>query len=85
MNNDCVNTQNKLTKIRPLILIVRDEFVKIEPEEECNSVDEQIIPSKTKYLSIRQYNSKKPKKWELKNLVRAGIYGFMYDFFVYDG
>ena len=64
--------------------MVQDEFVKIEPEEH-NSVDEHIIPSKTKYSSIRQYNPKKPKKWGFKNLVRVGISGFMYDFFIYDG
>ena len=40
---------------------------------------------KTKYSSTRKYNPKKPKKWGLKNLVRGGISGFMYDFFVYDG
>ena len=30
--------------------------------EEFNSVGKQIIPSKTKYSSLRQYNLKKPKK-----------------------
>ena len=64
--------------------MVRDEFVKIESEEH-NSVDEKIIPSKTKYSFIRQYNPKKPKKWRFKNLIHARISGFMYDFFVYDG
>ena len=48
-------------KIRPLISMVRDESVKIE-HEEYNLVDKQIIPLKTNYLSIRQYNPKKPKK-----------------------
>ena len=41
--------------------------------EEYNSVDEQIISSKTKYSSIRQYNSKKQKMWEFTNIVCAGI------------
>ena len=48
-------------------------------------MDEQIIPSKTKCSSIRQYNPKKPKKWGFKNLVRAGSSGIMYDFFIYEG
>ena len=39
VNNDSINAQDKLDKIYPL---------KIEPEE-YNSVDEQIILSKTKY------------------------------------
>ena len=81
VNKDSINTQDKLAKIRPLISMVWDEFVKIEPEE-YDSVDEQIIAAKTKYSSNRQYNPKKPKKLGFKNLVRAGISGFMYDFFV---
>ena len=84
VNNESINGEDKLAKIRPLILALRNQFVKVEPEE-YHSVDEQIIPSKTKYSSIRQYNPKKPKKWGFKNLVRAGSSGFMYDFFVYDG
>ena len=84
VNNRSINAQDKLAKIRPLISMVREEFVKIEPEE-YDSVEKQIIPSKTKYSSIRQYNPKKTVKWKFKNLVRAGISGFIYDFFIYDG
>ena len=84
VNNDSINAQDKLAKICPLISMVRDEFVKIEPEE-YKWVDEQIIPVKAKYSSIRQYNPKKPKRWGFKNLVHADIAGFMYDFSVYDG
>jgi hypothetical protein len=53
--------------------------------EENHSVDEQIIPAKTKYSKIRQYNPKKPIKWGFKNIVRAGSSGFMYDFYIYPG
>ena len=84
VNNGSINAQDKLAKIRPLISMVREEFVKIEPEE-YNSVYKQIIPSKTKYSSIRQYNPKKTVKWKFKNLVRAGISGFIYDFFIMMG
>ena len=48
-------------------------------------VYKQIIALKTKYSSIRQYKPKKPKNSGFKNLVRADISGFMYDFFAYDG
>ena len=44
-----------------------------------------IIPSKTKFSKIRQYNPKNPKKWGFKNLVRAGSSGMMYDFYIYSG
>ena len=84
-NNDYDElTDDKLFKIRPLIEAVRDECVKVEPEE-YQSVDEQIIPSKTKFSKVRQYNPKKPKKWGFKNLVRAGNSGIMYDFYLYAG
>ena len=58
---DSINAQDKLAKMCPLTSMLRGEFMKIESEE-YNSVDEKIIPSKTKYSSIRQYSSKKPKK-----------------------
>ena len=48
-------------------------------------MDEQIIPSKTKSSSIRQYNPKKSIKWGFKNLVRAGSSGIMYDCLVNEG
>ena len=75
---------DKLFKIRPVIENVRQQCLKIIPEE-SHSIDEQIIPAKTKYSGIRQYNPKKPKKWGFKNLVRAGASGIMYDFYIYVG
>ena len=84
VNNDSINARDKLAKICPLISMVRDEFVKIEPEE-YKWVDEQIMPVKARYSSIRQYNPKKPKRCWFKNLVHADIAGFMCDFSVYDG
>ena len=74
------NTGNKLHKIQPLLEHVRNNCIEIEPEQE-HSIDEQIIPAKTKYSGIRQYNSKKPVKWEFKNFVRAGSSGITYNFF----
>ena len=62
---------DKLFKIRPLLDMVRINCLKVEPEE-VMSVDEQIIPSKTKRSGIRQYNLKKPIKWDFKMLFRAG-------------
>ena len=77
-------SNDKLFKVRPVLERVRERCLIIEPEEN-HSVDEQIIPSKTKYSKVRQYNPKKPVKWGFKNLVRAGSSGFMYDFYVYAG
>lgn len=78
------NKDNKLYKIQPVLEHVRNNCIKIEPERE-HSIDEQIIPAKTKYSGIRQYNPKKPVKWGFKNFVRAGSSGIMYDFFLYTG
>ena len=56
-----ISAQDKLAKICPLISIVRDKFVKIEPEEH-NSVDKQIIPSKNKVFVYQTIQSEKAKK-----------------------
>ena len=71
-------------KIKPILEAVQKECVKVEPEV-FHSVDEQIIPSKTRYTKVQQYNPEKPRKWGFKNLVRAGASGFLYDFFLYGG
>lgn len=73
----------KLTKLRLIISKIRDKCVKTEPEE-YHSMDEQIIPTKRKHSSILHYTSKKPKKWEFKNLSKAGCSGIMYDYHIYD-
>jgi hypothetical protein len=80
-DKDC---EDKLFKVRCIVEMVAANCRKVPPEEN-HSVDEQIIPSKTKYSRIRQYNPKKPVKWGFKNLVRAGSSGFMCDFFIYSG
>ena len=66
-NNSEHDKEDKLFKIRPIIEAVRNQCIKIEPEE-FQSVDEQIIPSKTRFTKIRQYNPKKPKNGGLKIL-----------------
>ena len=78
------NKGNKLYKIQPVLDHVRQNCTSIEPEVE-HSIDEQIIPAKTIYSGIRQYNPKKPVKWGFKNFVRSGSSGIMYDFFLYSG
>ena len=84
VKNDEIGKNYKLAKIRPIVDIVLNQCIEVEPEE-YHSVDKQIISSKTKFSSIRQYNPKKPKKWDFENLVRAGSSGMMHDFFIYEG
>ena len=78
------NKGNRLYKIKPVLEHVRQNCLKIEPEVQ-NSIDEQIIPAKTRYSGIRTFNPKKPVKYGFKNFVRAGKSGMMYDFFLYAG
>ena len=84
VNNYEIDKNDKLAKIRPIVDIVHNQCIEVEPEE-YHSMDEQIIPSKTKFLSIWQYNPKKHKKWGFKNSVCTGSSGIMYDFFIYEG
>lgn len=78
------NKDDKLYKVRPILASLRENCRKVE-QEEYMSIDEQIVPAKTKYSGIRQYNAKKPHKWGFKNFVRAGQSGMIYDFFFYTG
>ena len=61
---------------------MRNNCRAIKPEIE-HSIDEQIIPAKTKYSGIRQHSPKKPVKWAFKNIFRSESSGIMYDVFIY--
>ena len=50
-----MNKNEKLAEFRPIVDTVRNQCIEVELEE-YHSVDEQIIPSKTKFSRIRQYN-----------------------------
>ena len=54
------------------------------PQEENHSVDEQIIPTKTR-TSLKQYLPNKPNKWGIKVWARCGVSGILYNFEVYTG
>ena len=73
----------KVFKVSPVIEAVGNQCLKVESKT-CHAVDEQIIPSKTKYTGIRQYNPKKPCKWGFRNMVRVGRSGFMYNSYLYN-
>ena len=64
---------------------VRNNFLKMEPENDY-SIDEAMIPHKgKKAVNLRQYIKSKPKKRGFKFFARAGISGIVYDFFPYTG
>ena len=74
-NNSDHDSDNKLFKIKPIMEGVRNECIKIEPEQ-FQSVDEQIIPPKTKFTKIRQYNRKKMKKMGLQKFGKSWLRWF---------
>ena len=80
-----LHASDKFFKVRPLLDLVRNNCIKIEPEQH-HSIDEQIIPAKTKRSgAVNQYNPKKIHNWGFKNMVCAGRSGIIYDFFMYGG
>ena len=64
--NNPEDAGDKLSKVRPLLYLVRNNCIKIEPEQH-HSIDEQIIPAKTKRSGgVKQYNPKKSINGDLK-------------------
>lgn len=74
---------DKLFKIRPFLEKIKSNFQKI-PSEEHNSVDEVLIPCKSRN-SLVQYIKSKPHKWGIKMFARCSSAGFMNNFEVYTG
>ena len=62
---------------------MRNNCIKTEPEQ-YPSIDEQIIPAKTKRSGgAKQCNPQKIHKWGFRSMVRAGQTGFIYDLCVW--
>ncbi|KAI8125261.1 PiggyBac transposable element-derived protein 2 [Lucilia cuprina] len=74
---------DKLYKVRPLLDSIKKKFNEI-PQEECQSIDEQILAYKGQH-SLKQYLPMKPHKWGFKMFTRAGVSGIIYDFTLYIG
>ena len=74
-SSKCGEPANKDNKTEPVLNHVRANCMAIEPEIK-HFIDEQIIPAKTTYSGIRQYNPKK-----LVNSVMSDELGIIYDFF----
>jgi len=63
-NNDGANTDDRLRKIRPLVDMLRSQFLSV-PLAENMSIDEQIVPFKGHH-GLKQYMPKKHHKWAIK-------------------
>ena len=58
MKDNPEDNENKLSKVVPVIDYVEQNCNKIETEK-YQSIDEQIVPAKTRFSEIRQYNPAK--------------------------
>ena len=84
-DNANIRKEDRYAKVRPIIDTVRNNFLKMEPENDY-SIDEAMIPYKGKKAgNLRQYIKSKPKKWGFKFFTRAGISGIVFDFLPYAG
>ena len=68
------NKDDKLFKISPILNHLRERCQTID-KEQILSIDEQIVPAKTKRSGIRQYNPRKPVKWGFKMFIIWCIWG----------
>ena len=55
------NKGNRLYKVEPILFTLQKNCQNLE-QEECQAIDEQMVPAKTKFSGFRQYNPKKPHK-----------------------
>ena len=76
-NFDC------LYKITPWLDCIFERRRNIE-QEEAHSIDEHIVPTKSK-SSLRQYLPNKPHKWGIKIWAPCGVSEIVYDCSVYVG
>lgn len=82
VNNEDVN-DDRYFKIRPLCDIIRQGCLSV-PQEQRFSIDEMTVPYKGRKAGSRK-QPKKPKKWDFKMFVLAGVSGIIYDFLLYGG
>ena len=78
------NNKDKLYKLRPRIVALNENFMKLYNESKKVSVDESMIRFKGR-SSIKQYNPMKPIKRSYKMWVLADMDGYISKFDVYQG
>ncbi|KAL3247118.1 hypothetical protein MRX96_057231 [Rhipicephalus microplus] len=84
-NSDTLSFQNgRVAEMRPVIDALNEAFCSTVDPEECQFVDEMVIPFKGR-SSIKQCLQSKPKRWGFKVWGRAGVPGNIWRFEVYQG
>ena len=81
--DDDLDKSDKAWKIRPFMEALRQNCLKIRPNQnQC--IDEISISYRGK-KGPRQYNPKKPAKWHFTVFARADPTGIIHDFYLYTG
>lgn len=75
---------DKLYKLRPLLDMLSENFIKFYKPSEKQAVDESMVKFKGR-STLKQYNPQKPIKRGFKIWVRADEHGFVCEFQVYTG
>lgn len=83
MDNSFLPTDDKFSKIRPMITHLQEKF-RVIPMVQNLCIDEQLVPFKGT-SSLKQYMPKKPHKWGYKIYCLADDNGIIYDFMPYVG
>ena len=78
------DNKDKLYKLRPLILALNTNYVKLYSASKHQSIDESMILFKGR-SSIKQYNPMKPIKRGYKLWMRADTDGYITKFDIYQG
>ena len=83
-NKEKKDDSSRLFKVQPVVHALRTNCLSVD-QQQYQSIDEQMVPAKTKRSGIHQYLPNKIHKWGFKNFVPAGASEIIYDFFFYAG
>lgn len=84
VDNDANHESDRLYKVRPIVNMLRNNFLKYQPEEKL-SFDEGTCPFKGKIV-FRVYNPSKPNKFGMKLFQCCeSSSGYIVSFDIYDG
>ena len=71
VDNDRIDERNKVAKLRPMLELINSTFPVNAPPSIHVAIDEGMVKSRSRFLPIQIYNSKKPTKWGAKLFLLA--------------
>lgn len=84
VNNDVIDRSDKMAKVRPLINVLNEKFLKYMPIEQSLSVDESMIPYFGRH-GCKQFIRGKPIRFGFKAWVLALRLGYCAQLDIYQG